>query len=128
LSSPFCITLKQTKQMTTIELAGKTYKLDWTFLSQEYMEQSADILKQLKSNIGRAAVMAVAALMGGDYNFDKSPDWVLNAIGKDAKKMNELSEKVSAEFNAFIEANKEPEVGNSEAAEEDQKAAQKESH
>jgi len=114
--------------MTTIELAGKTYKLDWTFLSQEYMEQSADILKQLKSNIGRAAVMAVAALMGGDYNFDKSPDWVLNAIGKDAKKMNELSEKVSAEFNAFIEANKEPELGNSDAAEAEQEAAPKESH
>ena len=91
--------------MTEIELKGKTYPLDWTLMSEEYVEQlkMSKVLDKV-GNIGKAACMAVAALRGGDWTFDKGPDWVLAQIGKDAKKLDELSTKVVAlikEFNDF---------------------------
>ena len=74
-------------------------------MSEEYVEQlkMSKVLDKV-GNIGKAACMAVAALRGGDWTFDKGPDWVLAQIGKDGKKMEELSNKVLAlikEFNDF---------------------------
>ncbi len=90
--------------MERIELNGKEYPLDWTFMSEEYIEQAAGALK-MAGNIAKAAIMAVAALRGGNWTFDKGPDWVLGQIGKDGKKMQELSEKVLKVFNEFNELN-----------------------
>ena len=90
--------------METIELKGREYPLDWNFASEAFMEQAQGVLAQV-GNIGKAAVMAVAALRGGDWLFDKNPDWVLAQIGKDGKKMNELSEKVLKVYNEFLEFN-----------------------
>lgn len=93
--------------MTEIVLNGKTYPLDWTFMSEEYVEQLT-ITKVLDKvgNIGKAACMAVAALRGGDWTFDKGPDWVLAQVGKDGKKMEELSTKVLACIKEFNDLNR----------------------
>ncbi len=91
--------------METIKLNGKEYPLDWTFMSEEYIELAAEAMKKA-GNIGKAAIMAVAALRGGNYLFDKGPDWVLNAVGKDGKKMNELSEKIVKVLNEFNALNR----------------------
>lgn len=99
------ITLNNYTTMETIELKGKQYKLDWTFTSEAYIEQAAEVLKSV-GNIGKAAILAVGALRGGDWTFDKGPDWVLAQIGKDAKKMNELSDKVLKVVNEFNEFNR----------------------
>ena len=102
--------------MTEIELNGKTYPLDWTFMSEEYVEQlKMGKVLDLVGNIGKAALMAVAALRGGDYTFDKGPEWVLAQVGKDGKKMAELTEKVMACLTEFNELNQRETVGNPEA-------------
>ena len=92
--------------MTEIELKGKKYPLDWTLMSEEYVEQlkMSKVLDKV-GNIGKAACMAVAALRGGDWTFDKGPDWVLAQIGKDGKKMEELSNKVLALIKEFKDFN-----------------------
>lgn len=113
------ITLNNNTTMETIELNGRQYKLDWTIASEGYIEQVADVFKDAAS-IHKAAILAVGALRGGDWTFDKEPRWVMAQIGKDKKKLNELSEKVLKVLNEYAEFNRYEQSleGNAEAPEE----------
>ena len=98
--------LNHNTTMTEIVLNGKAYQLDWTFMSEEYVEQlNQNKVLERVGNLGKAACLAVAALRGGDWTFDKGPDWVLAQIGKDGKKLEELSTKVMACIKEFNELN-----------------------
>lgn len=88
--------------MTTVEINGQQYNLDWNFFAQLQMERiTKAVPAAMDTPIGEACILIWSAIHGGTENFSEDPDWILRSCGKDAAKFKELNLATQNEINAF---------------------------
>lgn len=92
--------------MTTVELNGKEYQLDWNLFAQLQMERIVKVVPEINETAtGQSCMLIWAAIHGGTENFAEDPDWVIRSCGKDMTKFRELNEAALKEIEAFRKYN-----------------------